>query len=247
MWVVEERQAMGLTIYYHLKSRIKHVSSAKARLEELRQFALGLPFEEVDDIAEFEGEEACDYENHRDSDTAWMLVDVAAYVQYQDRHGRRFGGHVKPNHVISFSAWPGEGCEEANFGLCHYPESFVTHDGRVLSTDLNGWSWHSFCKTQFASDPRCGGVKNFLKCHLTVIRLLDFAKELKILEKVKDDGGFWQKRDVAELAREIGRWNRMLAGIMGELKDEFGAGFVSPIMEYSLFEHLEADARAVNG
>ena len=43
-------------------------------------------------------------------------------------------------------------------------------------TKLKGWRWHSFCKTQYASDPRCGGVENFLRCHLCVVKLLDFPQ-----------------------------------------------------------------------
>ena len=28
---------------------------------------------------------------------------------------------MKPTHVIAFRTYPGEDCEEANFGLCTYP------------------------------------------------------------------------------------------------------------------------------
>jgi len=27
--------------------------------------------------------------------------------------------------MITFTAWPGEGCEESNFGLCQYPAELV--------------------------------------------------------------------------------------------------------------------------
>ena len=50
---------------------------------------------------------------------------------------------------------------------------------------LKGWSWLSFCKTHYASDPRCGGLPNFLRCHLGVVALLDEAKNLGILGTVE--------------------------------------------------------------
>ncbi len=33
---------------------------------------------------------------------------------------------------------------------------------RKVPTKLAGWYWGSFCKTQYASDPECGGIPNFL-------------------------------------------------------------------------------------
>jgi hypothetical protein len=35
--------------------------------------------------------------------------------------------------------------------------------------------------------------------------LLDHAKALGILEEVKDEGSYWEKRDVRSLAEEVGR------------------------------------------
>ena len=39
--------------------------------------------------------------------------------QYVEREGIHY--RVKPKHVIAFTTDPGEGCEQANFGLCLYP------------------------------------------------------------------------------------------------------------------------------
>jgi hypothetical protein len=57
-----------------------------------------------------------------------------------------------------------------------------------------------------------------------VIALLDKAKELGCLDSVSDEGGFWEKRDVAELVNEIGSRNQMLAAFGGKLNDVFGDG-----------------------
>jgi hypothetical protein len=52
-----------------------------------------------------------------------------------------------------------------------------------------GWSWGLFCKTQYASNPDLGGVESFVCCPLSVIRLLDYARELGILGEVSNEGG----------------------------------------------------------
>src|ERR1019366_6319062 len=141
--------------------------------------------------------------------------------------------------LIAFKAWPGEGCEESNFGLCQYPAEIVDPRHGKLKTKLSGWRWASFVKTQYSSDPGCGGVPNFLRCHLTVIALLDRARQLGCLDSVSDEGGFWEQRKVEALVKEIGSWNEMIAAFGGRLKDVLGAGVVMPIGEYPNFEQLE--------
>ena len=109
-----------------------------------------------------------------------------------------------------------------------------------MRTGLGDWSWGSFCKTQYASNPAYGGVENFLRCHLAVVKLLDHAAHLGILKEVKDEGDFWQKRDIMALAQEVGEWNTMIAGWAGRLKDAFGEAVESEIAKFPNFEHLEA-------
>ena len=173
------------------------------------------------------------------------MLDCAVYsgistnIEHDDTHYT-----VIPKHVIAFSAWPGEGCEEANFGLCLYPGTIETREGKRIRTGLRGWCWNSFCKTQYAINQECGGVENFLRCHLSVIKLLDCANEIGLLGEVRDEGDFWDNRDVKALASEVGEWNTMLAGFAGELKDLLGDGVESEIAKFTDFEHLEAKGRA---
>jgi hypothetical protein len=114
----------------------------------------------------------------------------------------------------------------ANFGLCRYPGSLQVTDEhgnpKRIRTGLAGWRWSSFCKTQYASNPECGGGENFLRCHLSVVRLLDQAKTLSILADVSDEGDYWEKRDVKALVEEVGEWNTMLAAFAGRMKDLTG-------------------------
>ncbi len=153
---------------------------------------------------------------------------------------------VVPSRAFAFSTWPGEGCEAANFGLAVYPDTVETEDGTV-GTGLSGWSWQSFCKTQYASNPDDGGIANFVRCHVTVVRLLDYAKTMGILEAVKDEGRFWENRDVKALVETVGQWNRHIAGLVGQYKDEVGGLIAAPIAEYPDFEHLEAEGRKEEG
>jgi len=236
---------MGLTIHYALKTQ---GTEARARelVEALRQTAQDLPFQKLGQIVDLSGQD-CDADRRsRNDPLRWLLIQAAGSVEYKpkgpDVRDCWMWCHVVPVRVIAFNTWPGEGCEAANFGLCQYPEVIQTRDG-PLKTGLPGWCWRSFCKTQYASDPKCGGVPNFLCCHLTVIAMLDHAKRLGCLEEVSDEGDFWENRDVQELAKEVGSWNEMLAAFGGLLKDLVGEGPLgveSAIGAYPNFERLEA-------
>ena len=229
---------MGLTIQYTFHSDTRSVPKARQFVEQLRQRALDLPFNEVGDLVELDGAE-CDFDNREQDDPhRWMLVQAGQYIEHGGTHYT-----VIPKLLIAFSTWPGEGCEQANFGLCHYPGTIETSDGRRIRTGLKGWSWQSFCKAQYASNQECGGMENFLRCHLSVIRMLNQASELGFLGEVSDEGDFWEKRDVTALAREVGEWNVMLAGFTGQLKEWFGDELESEITKFPDFEHLEAKGR----
>ena len=231
---------MGLTVHYALHSDTRSPAEARRLVEQLRKRALDLPFQEVGEIVELKGD-ACQFDRYdREHPHRWLLVQAGQYVEREHTHYS-----VMPKHVVAFSAWPGEGCEEANFGLCIYPGFLNVTDPRTgrarrLRTELSGWNWRSFCKTQYASQH---GVEHFLRCHLSVVRMLDHAKQQDILAQARDEGGFWEKRDVRALAREVGEWNEGMTGLVGQLKDMFGGDFDAPIAQFPDFEHLEARGR----
>lgn len=228
---------MGLTIHYSFESDARGADDARRLVEQLHRAACDLPFAEVGDLLEFSGADA-DAENVDPHDPhRWLLIQ-SKHLLLRDDHAVL----IAPLYVIAFATTPGEGCEDANFGLCRYPAT-IEFDGGTISTGLDHWHWMSFCKTQYASNPGDGGIENFLRCHLTIIRLLDWARELNMLAEVKDEGGFWEHRNVAKLIQTIGQWNRHLAGFVGQVKDWFGDDFVAPITDYPNFEHLEADDR----
>jgi hypothetical protein len=225
---------MGLTIHYKLRANTPSRKSARQLLDSLRQKALDLPFKEVGEIVEFSGEAADCEKVGRNDPNHWLLIQAGQYFLCGGRHRR-----ITPTDVIAFNTVPGDGSEDANFGLAVYPKT-IEIDGKKVRTGLGDWSWSSFCKTQYASNPDCGGVENFLRCHLSIVKLLDHAKELGILNEVSDEGGFWEKRDIKAIAAEVGNWNQMIAGWAGRFKDAFGDGVVAEITKFPDFEHLEA-------
>lgn len=227
---------MGLTIHYSLQSASRTPAKARQLVEQLRQKALDLPFKEVGEIVEVNGDTADLDKLDRDDPTRWLLIQAGQYLERDGRHYR-----ITPTQVVAFSTLPGDGSEEANFGLAVYPKT-IEIDGKRVRTNLGNWSWSSFCKTQYASNPDVGGVENFLRSHLAVVKLLDAAAENGILKEVSDEGDYWEKRDIKALAAEVGDWNTMVAGWAGRLKDSFGDGVASEIAKYPDFEHLEAKA-----
>ena len=124
-------------------------------------------------------------------------------------------------------------------------ETITVEDERTgrpkrLRTNHTTWSGRGFCKTQYASDARCGGVPNFLRAHLSVCRMLDYAKELGILASVSDEGDFFENRSIPALVNNIADWNAFIAAGVGALDKLVGGGLEAPIRHFPDFEQLEA-------
>lgn len=139
---------------------------------------------------------------------------------------------------------------------------------RMIKTRLRGWRYSGFCKTQYASNADCGGIPNFVRCHLCVIHLLDRIAQLPTMKvEINDEGKYgrsyytddpwaekrvytWHdgKYDVKALVEEVGEWNEMIAATFGSLNDTLKAsgsplGIESPISGFPNFEHLEFKGR----
>lgn len=224
---------MGLTIHYSLSLNSKGVGDALNAVQTLHTHAKRLPFAEVKDIQHFKGDE-CDFEKvGRDSEHSWLLIQSGQYITRG-----HYSFSVAPLEIIAFTAWPGEGCEESNFGLCRYPKT-IKRDEKAIRTNLKGWYWSSFCKTQYACEK---SVEHFIQCHLTVVAMLDAAKKMGLGVEVSDEGNYWDNRNVEALAKEVGEWNEMIAGLAGVLTDQF-KNIEAPIKRFGDYEHLEAKGR----
>jgi hypothetical protein len=142
---------------------------------------------------------------------------------------------------------------------------------RQVPTKLEGWRWRSCCKTQYASNPEYGGLANFLRCHISVITLLDRMARLPGLKVVVDDEGHygagtraddWDEARAAgrrptyrrhrgryspvALARTVGEWNEMMSGFAGALGDVLasrGVEGTAAIKDFPNFEQLEFRGR----
>lgn len=102
---------------------------------------------------------------------------------------------VRPHPLVCFPVLPGKGCEPAAFGFCKLPT-------------VEGWRWSYSCCTQPASRPEHGGLENFLRCHRAIISVLDAITQAGLAEVgVKDDGGYWERRDPKKLAEAVQAWN----------------------------------------
>jgi hypothetical protein len=224
-----------------------------------------LPFAEVDSkLIDMGSAQVAACKANKDDPLRWFAIQASGqYLEYYyDFRGNivpgqqkdEDGGHschgiqIEPTRVIGFRTQPGEGCEPSNIGLCLYPEAIKIqphpekgYKGGSVKTGLSGWRWRSFCKTQYANDPDCGGMPNFLRCHLTVVAMLDAAKEIGLPVEVSDEGEFWEKRDAKALAAEVGNWDKMIAGFFGAFKDAVGEkGLVVSAMDKRTdFERLE--------
>jgi len=223
---------MGLTIHYSLQLDSLSIELAKEKLTALHEVAVDLPFAEVGEIVEFEGENCHFDRNKRDDRLSFLKLHAYKYVREGDSYSS-----VAASRAIAFCTWPGQGCEAATFGLALHPKQ--------IGTDLTGWYWSSFCKTQYASNPEYGGMEHFLKCHLLVIKMLDSAQELGILNRVSDEGKYWENRNIQELGECVGNYNALVAAVVGRISSLFGdAGkerTYSPISDYPNFEYLEAE------
>ena len=224
---------MGLTIHYTLKSHADSPEAARSMLEQLHRRARRLPFQQVLPLEAHPGASADD----RGEDSLWLCSSTSI------ERGRTTYD-VPPRHGFAFFIVPGPGCEWASIGLLNYPQTIRLPDGRRIRTGQSGWSWHSFCKTQYASDPRHGGFENFRRCHVSLVELLDAAIELGIQTKLHDESQYATHRDFARLRQEVDKWNELVAGAVGQLNDSLPGKGEAPITAFPNFEHLEARGRS---
>lgn len=190
--------------------------------------------------------------------------------EYTPEEDQRFQEAAKEGlgwHRFSWEKWH-RLCKR-HHAFTRFPAAFT--EMRKVPTKLTGWHWSSFCKTQYASDPQCGGIPNFLRCHISVITLLDRMGKLPSLKVTVDDEGRygpstysddWQEAheagrkptyrrhqgqyNPAALANEVGEWNTMIAGMAGALSDALsgsGKQLEMPIKDFADFERLEFKGR----
>jgi len=64
---------------------------------------------------------------------------------------------------------------------------------------------------------RAAGIHNFVRCHRTVVSVLDYANDLGVLRAAYDLGGYWETRDIKYLAGSIEAWDRKIDSLIDDL------------------------------
>jgi hypothetical protein len=262
---------MGLSISYRFKVKAD-VAAARQYVRQLHAFARTLPFDSVSDVDEYGPPDGrYEFERVDAGDDDWKPGDL--YLVRKRDDGLEETVRVPGLHVMTFRT-DVAGSETASFGLASHPpvvlhnEDVVVRRGRgrgrggeerrlgagpavEFPTRLRGWyAWSDCCKTQYAGNPKFGGVENFLRAHVSVFRVLDECKRLGMKTRVRDDGRYWRHRDEGKLIRRLREWDELIAGLVGRLSDAIGDGHgpvVAPIKDRPDFEHLEARGAARRG
>jgi len=247
---------MGLTIHYDWKTKTD-MPAARRMIARFRNFALKLPFDEVSEIYEQDPPEGKPV--YRPYDDSYRQGGL--YLPRTRADGEVELVQVPAIHALFFYVRV-EGAESASIGLASHSPVVVHHED-VIKRRKNGterligrgkpiefptrrrgyYSWHSFCKTQYAGNPKLGGEANFLKAHLSLIELLDQIQAADVKVRTRDDTRYAKHRDVDRLLRSLREWDAIIASFVGNIGDALGAQagtLLAPIKERPDFEHLEA-------
>ena len=249
---------MGLTLYYDWKTK-SDVPSARRLIARFRTLALKLPFDDVSEIYE---------QDPPDGKSAFLPYDHpfrqgGLYLSRTRADGEQEMVDVPALHAVFFSVHV-QGAESALIGLASHPP-VVLHREDVIERNKDGsesgrlrdqgdpiefptrrrgyYSWHSFCKTQYAANPKLGGEANVLRAHLSLIELLDQIHATGVKVRIRDDSRYAKHRDVDRLLRTLREWDAIIANVVGSIGDALGgeAGpLIAPIKDRPDFEHLEA-------
>jgi hypothetical protein len=249
---------MGLTLYYDWKTK-SDLSSARRMIVKFHALAKKLPFDLVTEIFE---------QDSPDGQTQFQLHDFPyregdLCLSRTRDDGNRETVHVPAQHAIFFYVVV-KGAESASIGLASHPP-VVLHNEDIIEWRADGsesgrffgqgdpvefptrrrgyYSWHSFCKTQYAGNPKLGGEANFLKAHLSLIELLDQIDGVGVKVRIRDDSRYAKHRDVNRLLRSLRSWDAIVASVVGRIGDALGEGdgaMAAPIKNRPDFEHIEA-------
>lgn len=241
---------MGLHLCYELSLPPDRPETEVAeRLESLRQRALALPFDRVSSLLRFDERALAEerpphglaFESlaHLAHFTArirrdalyreWLGLDEDAGYEVVDEPTRRYRPIEAPPEVpsvtLGFAVVPGDRSEAATFVLTRLR-------GAEVSTR---WWDHCCCKTQYAS---VLGDEHLLRCHGSLVTLLDAARELGLDVVVRDETGYWDSRDPAQLVAAVAEMNRVVARFAGAFTDAMrDAGGDSRGVQGAIFEH----------
>jgi hypothetical protein len=209
---------MGLTVHYDWKLKCD-LSTARRMIARFRAAAQKLPFDDISEIYEQDPpDKKALFRSYRHS---FRKGDL--YLPRTRDDGEEEVVSVPALHALFFHVRV-KGAETASIGLASHPP-VVVHREDVIERRKDGseggrrfgqgapiefatrrrgyYSWHSFCKTQYAGNPKLGGEANFLKAHLTLIELLDQISAAGAQVRIRDDSRYAKHRNVDRLLRSL--------------------------------------------
>ena len=233
---------MGLHLCYELRLPADRPEPDVAdRVQRLRERAATLPFDAVTDRVRLtEREIATPVPRHG---LGFLRLEdlVTHWAEWaRDQLYRRHTGCADDDEqrwtvsapsdagtvAHGFALAPGRGSE---------PACVVLAQIRLADGARSAWWGECFCKTQYAS---AHGDDHLLRCHGSLVALLDAAVELGFDVDVHDETGYWQSRDPRQLAESVAGMNRLVARFAGALTDAVrDAGGDSRTITGAIFEH----------
>lgn len=182
------------------------------RLRDWHQAASLLPVIKVSPFQILGGNDIKDVSRHAGNELLCALLGLTHIVRVRyDRlgepsimtngqHGRMV--EVWPRRAVGFTVQPGFESDRLDLLLVDFPESIqVAGQGEAanrqfdLPTGVTSWVCDSMCST----GGRDSTLIDFLKSHLVVTTLLDYARYLGIDVLVSDEGGYWADRSLEKL------------------------------------------------
>jgi hypothetical protein len=230
---------MGLHLCYELSLAADVPEVDVARLiSALRERALALPFERVSESVRLTERTLAGplplrgIAYDRLEDVAHVSAVFTCGGLYRRRLGVLDEGYARvdvppglPTVARAFAVAPGRGCEPAAFGVAQLAGGH----------EPSPWWWHRCCKTQYAS---VLGDHHLMRCHGSLVELLDAASVLGFDVQVRDETGYWASRDPRQLTEAVAEMNRVVARLAGKLTDAMrDAGGDGGLVKGAIFEH----------
>lgn len=173
------------------------------------------------------------------------------YLSHRRGYGQQVGIVTIRDRMVFEIAFRYMGTPEEAQQVFSSPEFRADLDRMVVGVDhvtpAASGIWSSFTKTQFANSPECGGTRNFVKAHLSVLAILECLQGLGFDVTVRDESDFWKHRNIEALVKTVGEWDAGLAALFGAMKDVAAAqGMIgqSAMEGRSDFERLEMQGQA---
>jgi hypothetical protein len=230
---------MGLHLCYELSLPAGVPDVDVGRLvSELRERTLALPFDHVSESVRLTEQALAGPSPLRGLVYTRLedVVHVSAALVREHLWRRRIGVsaedeytrvHVPPGVPTvarGFAIAPGRGCEPASFAVA-----------QLSDDEPSPWWWHWCCKTQYAS---VLGDEHLIRCHGSLVQLLDAAVVLGFDVVVRDETGYWKSRDPRQLVDAVAEMNRVVARLAGTFADAMrDAGGDSRQVRGAIFEH----------